>query len=81
MAQSPARNDAAGPTSDPVIADKLREIVSIRQRLAEVNERAVKAGRRENDGPRPKHSGGSARASEQAAFTPTKALRCNWGQN
>jgi len=50
MPQTPQRNDAARASSDPAIADKLRAIVTIRQKLAETNERAVQKGKGETDG-------------------------------
>jgi hypothetical protein len=43
-------NAGAGSDSDPAIVEKLREIVSIYQRMAEANERAVRSGRGETDG-------------------------------
>lgn len=50
MSQTPRTNAAAGASSDSVIIAKLREVVSIRQKLAEANERAVRNGRGETDG-------------------------------
>jgi hypothetical protein len=50
MTQRSRGNDAAGTKSDPAIVDKLRSIVTIRQRLAESNERAVQNGKGERDG-------------------------------
>lgn len=50
MSQTPQRNHAAGAGSDPAIVEKLREIVSIRQSMAEANERAVRSGRGETEG-------------------------------
>ena len=50
MPQTPRTNAANGASSDSAIVDKLREIVTIRQKLAEVNERAVRNGRGETDG-------------------------------
>ena len=50
MTQTLQTNAAAGAISHPAIVDKLREIVSIRQKLAEANERAVQSGKGETDG-------------------------------
>jgi outer membrane protein TolC len=50
MTQTPQRNDAAGASSDPAVVDKLRAIVTIRQRLVESNERAAQSGKGETDG-------------------------------
>jgi Outer membrane efflux protein len=50
MTQTLQTNAAAGAISDPAIVDKLREIVTIRQKLAEANERAVQSGKGETDG-------------------------------
>ncbi len=50
MTQTPPRNDATGASSDSAIANKLREIVAIRQRLVEANQRAVRTGHGETDG-------------------------------
>ncbi len=50
IAQTVQTNAAAGTTSDPAIVDKLREIVTIRQKLAETNERAVQNGKGATDG-------------------------------
>ena len=50
MSQTLQTNAAAGASADPAIVDKLREIVTIRQRLAESNKRAVQSGRGERDG-------------------------------
>ncbi len=46
----PQTNAAAGASSDPAIVDKLREIVTIQQRLADSNERAMQSGKGETDG-------------------------------
>ena len=48
--QTPRTNAAAGASSDSAIVGKLREIMIIRQKLVEVNERAVRNGRGETDG-------------------------------
>jgi hypothetical protein len=50
MAQTPKTNDAVRASSDPVVVEKLRAIVSLRQSMAESNERAVKSGKGEGDG-------------------------------
>ena len=50
MTQTLQTNAAAGAISNPAIVSKLREIVSIRQKLAEANERAVQNGKGETDG-------------------------------
>ncbi len=51
MAQTtPQGSDAARTNSDPAIVEKLREIVTIRQRLAQANERAMQNGKGETDG-------------------------------
>ena len=50
MPQTPRTNAANGASSDSAIVDKLREIVAIRQKLAEVNEQAVRNGRGETNG-------------------------------
>ena len=50
MTQTLQTNAAAGAISNPAIVGKLREIVSIRQKLAEANERAVQSGKGETDG-------------------------------
>jgi hypothetical protein len=50
MSQTPPRKVAAGVTPDPAIVEKLREIVGIRQSMAEANERAVQQGKGVTDG-------------------------------
>ena len=50
MTQTLQTNAAAGAISHPAIVGKLREIVSIRQKLAEANERAMQNGKGETDG-------------------------------
>ncbi len=50
MAQTVRTNAAAETSSDPAIVDKLREIVTIRQNLAEANQRAVQNGKGATDG-------------------------------
>ncbi len=50
MAQTPQGSDAARTNSDPAIVEKLREIVTIRQKLTEANERAVQNGKGQTDG-------------------------------
>jgi hypothetical protein len=50
MSQTLQTNAAARASSDPAIVGKLREIVTIRQKLAEINERAVQNGKGETDG-------------------------------
>ena len=50
MTQTPRTNAADGTSSDSAVVDKLREIVTIRQNLAEGNERAVRNGRGDTDG-------------------------------
>jgi len=49
-AQTVQTNATAGTTSDRAIVDKLREIVTIHQKLAEANERAVQNGKGATDG-------------------------------
>ncbi len=49
-AQTPRTSAAAGASSDSALVGKLREIVTLRQKLAEANERAVRSGRGETDG-------------------------------
>jgi len=48
--QTPPSNAAAGAISDSAIVEKLREIVTIRQKLAESNELLVQHGKGERDG-------------------------------
>ncbi len=50
IAQTVQTNAAGKTSSDPAIVGKLREIVTIRQKLAEVNQRAVQNGKGETDG-------------------------------
>ncbi len=50
MTQTPKGNVAAEPSSDPAIVEKLRAIVTIRERLVFSNERAVQNGKGETDG-------------------------------
>jgi hypothetical protein len=50
MTQRSQGNDAAGASSDSAIVDKLREIVTVRQRVADYNKRAVQNGSGARDG-------------------------------
>jgi outer membrane efflux protein len=50
MTQTSQGNDAAVASSDPAIVERLRTIVTIRERLAESNKRAMQSGKGETDG-------------------------------
>ncbi len=50
MAQTAPGNNATGASLDPAVVKKLQEVVTIRQRLVEANQRAVQSGKGERDG-------------------------------
>jgi len=50
VTQTLQSNAAAGTNSDPAIVEKLREIVNIRQMLADTNQQLRQRGKGENDG-------------------------------